>query len=438
LQAVTAAARSPYLLSAFVAALAAGYSCRGLLASDTKALRDLIKQYTRIAIVGPGKDEAAEAAAKKDGLVVWKIKDEDVLRRVLTMGGLGFAESYMDGEWEPGSPEQMEELIYEMLELETAKKDLGLRVLPLASAIFVGAVKWKLFPGNNLSGAKSNIANTYDYLDDNRIYEKMLGPTMQYTCAYYHEPGMTLDEAQRAKMRMIAEKLQLKPGMKVLEFGFGFGAQAYFLASEYGVHVTGATLSERQMEWAKKHNAHPNIEYRLQDYRTVEGKFDRIYSVGMFEHVGRNSYKAYFDKCYELLEEDGIMLLHTMGWARRGPWNHNAFINKYIFPGGELPTMSHLTQEFTDRWHLEDWHSFGKSYTQTLRDWIDNLENWKGMDEFDERFRRMWEYYLNASAASFYRRRVKLWQQVWTKMNNPRARPDDCNHIRAIDPKILK
>jgi cyclopropane-fatty-acyl-phospholipid synthase len=384
---------------------------------------------------GGARKDAAQPAERTEArpLVPWNIESDDVLRRVLALGGLGLAESYMDGEWES---EELEELIYEMLELETAKKDLGLRALPLAGAIFMGALKWKLFPSNSVSGAKSNIASTYDYLEDNRLYERMLGPTMQYTCAYYDRPGMSLDEAQRAKMRLIAEKLDLKPGMRVLEFGFGFGAQAHFLATEYGVHVTGATLSERQMEWAMEHNAHPQIEYRLQDYRTVEGKFDRIYSVGMFEHVGRNSYAAYFDKCYELLEDDGIMLLHTMGWARRGPWNHNAFINKYIFPGGELPTMAHLTQEFTDKWHLEDWHSFGMSYIQTLREWRQKLDGWKDMDHFDDRFRRMWDYYLCACAASFRRKRVKLWQLVWTKLKSDRS--DDCStHIRAINPSVL-
>ncbi|CAE7247158.1 cfa [Symbiodinium sp. CCMP2592] len=120
------------------------------------------------------------------------------------------------------------------------------------------------------------------------------------------------------------------------------------LGENYGARVTGVTLSREQMAWAVEHNAHPNIEYRFQDYREVTGKFDRIYSVGMFEHVGRNSYETFFDKCYELLKDDGIMLIHTMGWARRGPWNHNAFVNKYIFPGGEMPTMSHMTMEYSD------------------------------------------------------------------------------------------
>ncbi|OLP85840.1 Cyclopropane-fatty-acyl-phospholipid synthase [Symbiodinium microadriaticum] len=195
----------------------------------------------------------------------------------------------------------------------------------------------------------------------------------EYTCAYYPRPDMSLDEAQEAKMDLIAKKLDLKPGMRCLEFGFGFGAQAHYLASKYGVHVTGVTLSREQMAW---------------------------------EHVGRNSYETFFDKCYELLKDDGIMLIHTMGWSRRGPWNHNAFVNKYIFPGGEMPTMSHMTMEYSDRWHMEDWQSFGKSYVMTLRCWLERIRDWKGLDELDNRFRRMWVYYLCACAAAFERRRV--------------------------------
>jgi len=423
--------------------------------SNDSALHDLIARHTNIEIVEDYNTPPSEAspfvpkpvcsAATGEELhwyvggatetlpkVRWIIKKPSVMQRVLLEGGLGFAESYMDGDWDS---DDLERLVFEMLKLENVQSELGWRVLPLVSMIFWGALKWKVFPGNSLTGAQNNIANTYDVLDSPKLYEKMLGPTMQYTCAYYKRPDMTLDEAQEAKMDLIAQKLDLKPGMRCLEFGFGFGAQAYYLASKYGVHVTGVTLSKEQMAWAVKHNAHPNIEYRYQDYREVTGTFDRIYSVGMFEHVGRNSYSTFFDKCYELLKDDGIMMIHTMGWARRGPWNHNAFVNKYIFPGGEMPTMSHMTQEFSDRWHMEDWQSFGKSYVMTLRCWLDLVRDWEGLDELDLRFRRMWVYYLCACSAAFERRRVKLWQIVYTKLNS--SRPDDCLHIRSADSRAL-
>ena len=151
---------------------------------------------------------------------------------------------------------------------------------------------------------------------------------------------MSLEEAQLAKMRLVAEKLDLKPGMKVLELGCGFGALADLIATEYGVEVTGVTLSEDQYAYAKEHFQNPAVDIRLQDYRSMTGQFDRIYSVGIFEHIGRNCYETYFDKCYELLKDNGIMVIHSIGFARRGEWNHGGWMNKYIFPGAELPTMS--------------------------------------------------------------------------------------------------
>ncbi|CAE8620364.1 unnamed protein product, partial [Polarella glacialis] len=435
------------LLAAAAAVLLLGRQAVRRFGNDDSAMQNLMARHTNVEVVdaiglpsregGPHQNLVCKAdtsagvhwyvgeAGKSLPPVRWFLKKDDVLQRVLLLGGLGFAESYMDGDWET---DDLERIIFEMLKLENIKSELGWRALPLASNIFWGALKWKLRPGNCRAGARENINKTYDYLDSPKLYERMLGQTMQYTCAYFHSPGMTLDEAQSAKMDLIAQKLDLKPGMKVLEIGFGFGAQAYYLASKFGVHVTGATLSKEQMAWAIKHNAHPNIEYRHEDYRDIQGRFDRIYSVGMFEHVGRNSYERYFDKCYDLLEDDGIMLIHCMGWAKRGEWNHHGFINKYIFPGGEMPTMAHFTQEFSDRWHLEDWQSCGKSYVQTLRCWLDEIKSWEGLDEFDMRFRRMWEYYLAACAASFEKRRVKLWQIVWTKQTGSRV--DDCYHIR--------
>mmetsp|Transcript_106332 Transcript_106332/g.277691 ORF Transcript_106332/g.277691 Transcript_106332/m.277691 type:complete len:354 (-) Transcript_106332:183-1244(-) len=349
---------------------------------------------------------------------------------MLTQGGVGFGESYMDGEWET---DNLERMIWEMLKLtvlvEQRSLDLGWRALPLLGSLTWGALKWKLFPNNSKTGAKENIENTYDTLDNPKLYEKMLGETMQYTCGYFYKPSMTLDEAEWAKIDLIATKLDLKPGMRVCEIGFGFGVTAHYLASKYGVHVSGFTLSEDQRAWAMEHKSHPNIEYNICDYRDIEGKFDRIYSCGMFEHVGRNNYGAYFDKCYELLNDDGIMLIHTMGSALRADWNHGSFINKYIFPGVELPRISDLTQEYSDRWHLEDLHCFGKGYVQTCRGWLDNLRDWKGLEDTPASERRMWEYYLAAGAAAFERRRCQLWQVVYTKLDSPRR--DGCYHIRA-------
>lgn len=389
--------------------------------NEGSALKDLMKKYTNIIVVDA--PDGMPATPSVDG-IYWYIKDPDVYRRVLVQGDLGLGESYMDGQWESND---LEAFVAEMLKLEVVKKDLGLLGLPLLSSAIVGSVSWLLFPTNlSASGAKQNIAKHYDI--SMKLYEQMLGPTMQYSGAYYHAPDMSLEAAQIAKMRLVAEKLDLKPGMKVLELGCGFGALADLMATEYGVEVTGVTLSEDQHAYAKKHFKNGKVDIRLQDYRSMTGQFDRIYSVGIFEHIGRNCYETYFEKCQELLKDDGIMVIHTIGFCRSGQWNHGGWMNTYIFPGAELPTMSHFTQQFQEQWHLEDWQSFGVSYAKTLRAWKDNLNNWQGLEEFDQSFRRMWEYYLMCCAASFQARRTKLWQLVYTKY--PSKRQDDCHHIR--------
>ena len=239
---------------------------------------------------------------------------------------------------------------------------------------------------NLLMSSKRNISHHYDI--GNELFEKMLGKHMQYTCAYFNKPNMTLDEAQYAKMELIAKKLDLKPNMKVIDIGCGFGSLAQHLAKRYNVYVIGVTLSKEQKSYADKHFPHPKITIELKDYRHVRGQFDRVYSVGMFEHVRRSNYKEYYDKCYELLKPDGIMLIHTIGTNSR-KWNQYSFINKYIFPGGELPHIENLTHSFVDKWHLEDWQNMGLSYAKTLRAWHKNIGDWSRLENYDDRFRRM-------------------------------------------------
>ncbi|CAK9089400.1 Cyclopropane-fatty-acyl-phospholipid synthase (CFA synthase) (Cyclopropane fatty acid synthase) [Durusdinium trenchii] len=459
-------ARTPVVRQAFSAAAPAiplvgavlvffGFQALNTEASDG-ALKELLQKYTKIQIINVTPDtdlsDVASGVTHRPVLrgktakdvhwyarsekelppVKWYIRDESVLRRVLFEGGLGLGESYMDGHWDS---DDVERLVYELLRIEDQTKELGARELPLIANIILGALRGKLLelPGNTVQGAQENIGRTYD-VDTIKIYEQMLDSNMQYSVGYFYQPDMTLDDAQLAKMELIGKKLALKPGMKLLEIGFGFGSLAHFLATKYDVHITAVTLSKAQMEWAKEHYGHPNIDFQYADYRDApEGQYDRVYSVGMFEHVGRKSFATYFDKVYNCLKDDGIFLLHTLGWAKRGEWNHNAFVGKYIFPGGELPTLYLLTEEFSDQWHLEDFQSLGKCYVQTLRSWLNNLKTWEGMDEFDTRFKRMWEYYLSCCAAAFEKRRTKVWQMVWTKQLSTRL--EDCNHIRLVDGK---
>lgn len=257
----------------------------------------------------------------------------------------------------------------------------------------------------------------------------MLGKYMQYTCAYFNKSNMTLDEAQLAKMKLIAKKLDLKPKMTILDIGRGFGSLGYYLAKEHNVNVLGVTLSKEQHKYAQNNYYHPNLKIELKDYRNIKTKtgFDRVFSVGMFEHVGKENYKEYYDTCYNLLKKNGIMLLHTICNNKRNT-DHNTFINEYIFPEGQPPHTSDFTASYTDKWMLEDIHNFGLSYEKTLMYWYNNLENWKDLEHLDSKFKRIWTYYLLGSSASFKSKSCYLLQLVYTKLNNERV--DNCHHIR--------
>jgi len=378
-------------------------------ANPEKFVKKIVSQNTDVTIVPSG----------YQGDII--VKNSIMYSKILKGGEVGFAESYMDGDWE--TPD-LEKTLYKL----NIKKDQLEKAIKNQSISFIfSEIKVHLSnPGtNNLKSSEKNVEHHYDIGND--LYTKMLGPTMQYTCAYFYKPNMTLNEAQMAKMELIAKKLNLREGMRVLDIGCGFGSMGYHLAKKYGVRVTGVTLSGEQKDFADNYFRHPNLKIELKDYRNVNGKFDRVYSVGMFEHVGRKNHQEYYDKCYELLEDDGIMLLHTIGTTNR-KWNHNSFINKYIFPGGELPILENLTKPFADKWYLEDFHNFGLSYSKTLRWWRKNLGNWEGMDNYSEKFRRMWDFYLYGCSTAFLSRGTQLWQFVYVKVKT--HIPDNLHHIR--------
>lgn len=191
--------------------------------------------------------------------------------------------------------------------------------------------------------------------------------------------------------------------------------------------MIGCSLSEKQVEYANNNYKNSNLKILLEDYRNMKGKYYRVYSVGLCEHIGRINYNTYFNKCYQLLKNDGIMLLHTIGTNSR-VWHSNHFTQKYIFPEGELPHQSNLVGKFIEKWHLEDWQNFGLSYEKTLLAWRQNIGNWEGLDKYDEKFRRMWDIYLYGCAAVFHFRHICLWQIVYTKINSNRK--DDLHYIR--------
>ena len=378
--------------------------------NDFQSIKRLLEQNTDIELI---KD--TESPSKDTSII---IHNEMFFSKSMTKGELGVAESYMDGDWSsPNLEKTLTELIKNQEVLEKHIYSLEYLLLGLKNYIYT------YLPNNTLDTVKKNVEHHYNIGND--LYSKMLGKHMQYTCAYFYKDDLTLDEAQYSKMELIAKKLNLKEGMTILDIGCGFGSMANHLATNYKVNVTGVTLSKEQIKLYEERFKHPNVSIIFMDYRNIKDKFDRVYSVGMFEHVGKINYHEYYDKCYDLLKDNGIMLIHTIG-ASKGK-SKGDFISTYIFPEAELPELSDLTNEYTDKWHLEDFQNIGKSYAKTLLCWYRNIDNWKGLDNYDIRFRRMWEYYLLGCSAAFNMKNIYLWQLVYTKKDN---KDFDCYYIR--------
>ena len=351
------------------------------------------------------------------------IKNDIFFNKLLDRGELGLAESYMDGDWESNDlGNLLKKLMFYQDILESKAKYQTINFLYLK----IFSTYESFFNTNTLIKSPENIQKHYDVGND--LYNKMLGTTMQYTCAYFNKDDMTLDEAQESKMDLIAKKLDLKEGMDVIDIGCGFGSMANYLAKKYKVKVTGVTLSPEQKNFSDEYFGNENVSIEVKDYRLVRGKFDRVYSVGMFEHIGSKNYKEYFDKCYDLLKDDGIMFCHTMGISRPNYHQNEYFASKYIFPEGELPDMLNLTEGYSEKWRLEDFQNIGISYSKTFDAWRENIGNWETLEGYDERFKRMWEYYLHLFAENFRCQNFLLFQNVFTKKIYNRK--DDCLFIR--------
>jgi cyclopropane-fatty-acyl-phospholipid synthase len=243
----------------------------------------------------------------------------------------------------------------------------------------------------------------------------MLDKNMIYSCAYWKN-AETLEQAQENKCKLICEKLYLKPGMKILDIGCGWGGLALYAAKNYGVEVIGVTISQEQAEYAREITKDYPVEIRLQDYREIDELFDRIVSVGMFEHVGVKNYKTFMNTAHTLLKDGGLLLLHTIGsnssLTYGDPW-----ITKYIFTNGMLPSVEQIARASQGLFVMEDWHNFGADYDKTLMAWNENFEkNWPLLQsKYGDRFYRMWKYYLLSCAGVFRARGIQLWQIVFSK-----------------------
>lgn len=331
-----------------------------------------------------------------------RMHDRRLPGRLLSGGALALGESYMDGWW---SSDDLEELTFRLV-----SAGLEHRIVPLK--IIAAAALARISHRESIRGATRNVQHHYDL--GNVLFKNMLDSSMAYSCGYWAD-ATTLEDAQAAKLDLICRKLQLAPGMTMLDIGCGWGGLMRHAAREYGVQSVGITLSAEQVALGSEMSKGMPVEIRLQDYRTIGETYDRVVSVGMFEHVGTRHYPDFMSAVERALRPGGVFLLHTIGAPGRKHVNTDAWTERYIFPGGNLPIASEIIATIPDAYRLEDWHNFGRDYTPTLRAWHERFTaNWQSISAagYDERFRRMWEYFLLTAAGAFRARRNELWQIV--------------------------
>lgn len=326
------------------------------------------------------------------------------LGRILAQGSLGLGESYVEGWWDC---DQVDELIARILRarLDTHAGRAGRWWASLMA-------RWT----NLQSPQRAWQVGEAHYDLGNDLFEAMLDPSMAYSCGYW-PVAQTLAQAQDAKLDLICQKLQLRPGMRLLDIGCGWGSLMLFAARHYRVHCVGLTISKEQARLGAEKARDLPVRFELADYRQFnpegEQRFDRVASVGMFEHVGHKNHHAFFGMVRRCLHAEGLFLLHTIGQNRPGsgidPW-----IEKYIFPNGELPAASELARSLEPHFVMEDWHNFGDDYDRTLLAWHARFEAaWPALKaRYGERFYRLWRYYLLCCAGTFRARDNQLWQLV--------------------------
>jgi len=324
-------------------------------------------------------------------------------KRVLVGGSLALGESYMDAWWEC---ERIDEMLNKLLRSPRIRRmKFASQLTPFATALMA----------NLQSRARAYQVGEAHYDIGNDLYRAMLDKRMVYTCAYWRAAD-NLDDAQEHKLELVCRKLDLQPGMRVLDIGCGWGSFAKYAAQKYGVEVVGVTVSREQVELGNRLCAGLPVTLRLQDYREVDERFDAVVSLGMFEHVGHKNYRTYFRVAQRCLAERGRFLLQTIGKSAThtgvDPW-----IAKYIFPNGEIPSLKRITAALESPLLIEDMHNFGPDYDKTLMAWFANFERaWPQLraafPERPQRFYRMWKYYLHVCAGAFRARDLQLWQLV--------------------------
>jgi cyclopropane-fatty-acyl-phospholipid synthase len=372
------------------------------------ALTRLLKGIVRtgsLTVILPDGTEIAVGDGSAAGAVTVRILDRRTLRRLALNPDLALGEAYMDGNLvlERGT-------LWDFLDL--MGRNLSGRPDPVPRVL--ARIKSRIEQANGRTAARRNVAQHYDLSFD--LYRRFLDEDLQYSCAYFERPGATLEEAQVAKKRRLAAKLRLQPGHRVLDIGCGWGGLALTLAQDAGARVTGVTLSREQLaiaeDRARTRGLAEQVEFRLEDYRDVTGPFDRIVSVGMFEHVGPPNYQTYFDAIARLLADDGVAVVHAIG-HRDVSGAPPAWMRKYIFPGSYLAALSEVLPaiERAGLW-VTDIEILRLHYAQTLKAWRERFAAHR--DEiaalYDERFCRMWEFYLALCEVGFRHRGCMVFQ----------------------------
>lgn len=377
------------------------------VSEDMEKIPANINQHTAKSI---GENLLQMAGITINGKNPWDIQvyEDDLYLRVLTEGPLGLGEAYMDKWWDC---QRVDMFIDKVLRANLDTK------VKIPFGFYLKQILSRFINFQTKKRARQVAYAHYDLGND--LFKAMLDKNMIYSCGYWKE-AVTLEEAQIAKLDLICRKLQLKPGLTLLDIGCGWGGLARHAAEKYGVNVTGVTISEQQYHYAKEHCKNLPINIHLQDYRDINQQFDRIVSVGMFEHVGHINYRTFMRTAHQALKDDGLFLLHTIGVDETSSLA-NEWIVKYIFPNGMLPSITQIAKSAEKLFIVEDWQNFGAYYDNTLMAWHENFTaQWNELKtQYDERFYRMWCYYLHSCAGSFRARKNQLWQIVLSKYGVP-------------------
>ncbi len=333
-----------------------------------------------------------------------QVHDDRVFQRIFAEGSLGLGEAYMDGWWDC---DQLDEFFNRVIRAQVQNAvPRNLRTL-----LYHLQARFQ----NRQSKRRAFIPADVHYDLGNDLFEGTFDTRLTGSCGYWKE-ATDLDASQDAKLDLICRKIGLQAGQNVLDIGCGWGAFMKFAAERYEAKCTGVTVSKEQVAWGQERCEGLPVDFHLMDYREARGTFDHVVSMGMFEHVGYQNYRTYFETAHRCLSDDGFFLLHTIG-SPYSTTNIEPWLDKYIFPGGVLPSIGQIGEAIENLFVIEDLHSFGADYDKTLMAWMEKFDrNWPGLSaRYDERFYRMWKYYLLSCAGGFRSRQIQLWQLVLSK-----------------------